>query len=341
MIEPRRVRSLRHYVPNGAGWHLALQQTWDPLRLVPGSMPVVIVPGYGMNSFIFGYHPRGVSLEGALVAAGLEVWRVDLRGQGESRSIGGGEDFGLEDLAVADLTATFDAVLERSRGEASRVAVIGASLGGTLLFSHVTLVRDHKVGAMVGMGAPLRWVRVHPLVRLAFGSPALAGAIRFKGTRKLASLTLPHVLEHTPWLLSIYMTPQHVDTSALSELVRTVEDPNRHINRQIAHWVRNGDLELNGVNVARALRDVTVPFLGIVPNADGIVPPETARFAYDAVGSSDRTLLEVGTGEVRLAHADMFISDHAEERVFSPVRDWLLERVAPRATQAAAAEGRA
>src|SRR5262249_2742551 len=95
--------TIEHTIPNGDGWHLSLFQTWDDRRFVPGRRPVLIVPGYGMNSFIFSFHPRGLSLEGYLAHAGFEVWRVDMRGQGRSRSVGGGDEYGLEDLALTDL----------------------------------------------------------------------------------------------------------------------------------------------------------------------------------------------------------------------------------------------
>lgn len=320
------MRSTRHFVSNRDGWQLSLTQSWDEATLRPGSRPVLIVPGYGMNSFIFGYHPRGTSLEGALVAGGLEVWRVDLRAQGESRSVGGGDRFGLADLAVTDLGAAIDGVLARTHTRADTTAVIGASLGGSLMFAHAAVVKGHRIGALVAIGAPVRWVKIHPLLRAAFGSPRLVGLVRFRGSRKLAGALLPHVLAHTPWLLSVYMNPEHVDTTALTELVRTVEDPNRHVNREIAEWIRSGELVVRGTNVARALGGIDAPLLCVVAKADGIVPPETAAFPYHAIGSADRTLLEVGTEALRLAHADMFISNHAHERVFSPVRDWLVAR---------------
>src|SRR5215217_590996 len=99
------MKTIEHLVPNEDGWQLSLSQSWDADRLVRGRSPVLIVPGYGMNSFIFSYHPRGPSLEAYLVEAGHEVWRADLRGQGKSISIGGGPDYHLEDLALTDLGA--------------------------------------------------------------------------------------------------------------------------------------------------------------------------------------------------------------------------------------------
>jgi len=320
------MQSIQHFVDNGEGWQLALQQTWDAALLRRDRMPVLIVPGYGMNSFIFGYHPRGTSFERSLVEAGLEVWRVDLRAQGESRSIGGGDEYGLEDLALTDLGCAISGVLERTATSATQVSVIGASLGGTILFAHTLMVPEHRVGALVSMGGPVRWTKIHPLLRVVFSSPALAGMVRFKGTRQLARAVLPPLLKHTPWLLSIYMNPEHIDASAVDELTRTVEDPNRSINRQIAHWIANKDLVLRGTNLTHCLPRLRAPLLSVVANADGIVPRETALYPHHHVGSQERTILEVGNAELRLAHADMFISNHARDHVFTPIRDWLLAR---------------
>src|SRR5690242_8776332 len=72
----------RYLVDNRAGWRIALSRYCQARE--PKSRPVLIVPGYGMNSFIFSFHPTGPSLVECLAARGLEVWTVDLRGQGRS-----------------------------------------------------------------------------------------------------------------------------------------------------------------------------------------------------------------------------------------------------------------
>jgi pimeloyl-ACP methyl ester carboxylesterase len=289
-------------------------------------MPVLIVPGYGMNSFIFGYHPRGRSFEAALVNAGLETWRVDLRAQGPSKSVGGGQVYGLADLAKTDLGAAIDCVLERTVTSRTSVAVIGASLGGSIMFAHAALVPEHRIGAMVAIGAPVRWVRAHPLVRAAFVSPGLVGMLPLRGTRAFAKTFMPALLRHMPWVLSMYLNREHVDLDSVDELTKTIEDPNRHINREIAAWVGRKDLLLGTTNVTHALRSIAVPLLTVVANADGIVPRETAEYAHHHVASRERMLLQVGSPTLRLAHADMFLSDHAEELVYRPIREWIAER---------------
>ena len=55
----------------------------------------------------------------------------------------------------------------------------------------------------------------------------------------------------------------------------------------------------------------------------GIVPPATAIFPHQHVGSPDKTLLEIGNSEERLAHADLFISNRAHVQVFEPIAKWL------------------
>lgn len=322
------MKTIDHLIPNGDGWQLSLFQTWDEDRLLSRQNPILIVPGYGMNSFIFSWHPRGASLEAYLAQAGFEVWRVDLRGQGRSRWGGGrgGDRYGLEDLALTDLGAAVSAVLERSRTGAEQVDVIGASLGGTLMLAHAVLNPGHAFGALVAIGSPVRWVEVHPILSLAFWSPALAGMIRLRGTRRLAGLALPLLARHAPWLLSVYMNAAITDTRAVGEMVKTVEDPNRHVNRQIAQWIREKDLVLRGVNIAEGLSAVVAPLLCVSAWGDGIVPRPTAEFSYRAVGSPVKQLLAVGSAEHAMSHADPFISNESQIRVFEPIAGWLRER---------------
>ncbi len=314
-----------HRVPNGEGYELAISQAWDPQKLVPGRPPVLIVPGYGMSSFIFSFHPNGPSFERFLADAGFEVWRVDLRGQGESERQGGSDVYGLADLARADVGAVVGAILDRTRTRMDRADVIGCSLGGTIALLHVALTRDHRVAKMVAMGTPVRWIKVHPMVRAAFFSPWLVGKVPVRGARSLAQVVLPQAARLAPDLLRVYLNPDIVDLGAAREMVRTVEDPNRHVNREIAQWIKDRDLRTSGVNLSDALRRMEEPLLVVIANGDGIVPRETAEFVLEASAARVKRRLDVGTPSLRMAHADMFVSNHAQERVFLPIARWLAD----------------
>jgi alpha-beta hydrolase superfamily lysophospholipase len=172
------------------------------------------------------------------------------------------------------------------------------------------------------MGGPIRWVKIHPLIKVAFSSPRLVGLLPLHGIRKLAGVALP-ALKHAPWILSMYLHPDIVDLSQAEQLVQTVENPNRHVNREVAEWLRSRDLILNGVNVSERVRALKTPLLTVIANADGIVPRESVLWPHMNAASERRDLLEVGTYSIPLAHADMFVSRHAPDMVFTPLADWL------------------
>lgn len=319
-------------IDNGQGWTLALGRFWDPARLDPARRPVVMVPGYAMNSFILSYHPQGRSMIRYLVDHGLEVWTADLRAQGASKRTGRarplhlGDPFGLGELALDDLPVMLDAVRRRTGSTAEGLDAVGCSLGATMLYAYLSHhPQDHGLGAFIAIGGPLRWDRVHPAVRVAFASGRVAGLLPFAGTRRLARAALP-LLSRAPGLLSIYMNAHEIDLSRGDQLVKTMEDPVPYINRQMARWVKRKDLVVRGVNASEALPGADVDVLCILANKDGIVPVEAARSVVDIMGPRRVEVLEVGTPERWYAHADLFIGPQAEAEVFEPMRAFLAAR---------------
>ena len=315
-----------HYMIDSAGgWRLSLFRARP--RTLRHPRPVLLVPGYGMNSFIFGFHPRGTSIEREFTDAGYEFWRVDLRGQGESFVARPGENplagIRLEDWATSDLSAAIEAVIGRSETGAKTVDVLGASLGGSITLAHAVLIPDNRLGAIVVIGSPLRWLDVNPIAELASRVPRLLGALKIRHTRALSLVLLPLLARFVPGALSAYLNPAHTDLSAAKEMVRTVEDPIPSINRQIAEWLRDRDLVLCGHNIASEIARVKNPLLSVVADGDGLVPQATARYAHDASGASVKEVLFVSDPEKPWGHADLFIANRAPEKVFAPVMKWL------------------
>ena len=318
------MRVERHW-PEGNGWALDVRRHWLPERLSSSLRPVLLIPGYCMNTTPLGFHPGGPSMIEFLAQRGFEVWTANLRGQGESRSLGGERNVGFGELALGDLPVCIEHVRAHTGAKSERVDIVGCSLGGTYVFAYLAHhPKAHGLGSVVGIGAPLRWEKVHPALRLFFASPAVASRIRVSGTRRLAGLALPLLARTFPQLLSIYMNASIVDLSRADELVKTVEDPIPKLNGEIARWVAAKDLRVKGLDVAEALRGVDCPFLCIVANRDGIVPHEAATSAMKAFDESE--LLAVGDDEIWFAHADLFISRYAQERVFEPLASWLCAR---------------
>jgi pimeloyl-ACP methyl ester carboxylesterase len=311
-----------HYVDNAAGWKLGLKRV--PPCGPRAGRPLLIVPGYQMNSSVFGYHPNGPSLEEHLASRGLEVWSVDLRGQGRSVRTYGSDQFGIEELAIRDLGAAIAYV--RGVTGSSVVDILGCSLGTALAFAHMACVPGAPIGCLVAMGGVVTWVHVNRALRLVARAPWLVGQLRMRGTRRLARVALPAIARVAPGVLSVYLNVASTDTSNADEMVKTVEDPNPVMNRQIALWIVRRELIVCGVNVSRALPQMKLPFFCVIGRQDGIVPPATAREVYEAIGSTDKAILEVGDAARPIAHADLFLARGAQDLVFEPIAEWLRTR---------------
>lgn len=315
-----------HEVDNRAGWRLSLRRV-GPAGGARAARPALIIPGYGMNSFIFGFHPRGLSMKDYLASRGIEVWSVDLRQQGRSVRAGGSDRYSLADL-TDDVGVAVDYVLAHTKTGSAELDLVGCSLGTALTFGYLALdeAAKAKVRCVVNVGGLVTWVKIHPALRAAFYSPRLVGAVRLRHTRELAGLALPLLARYAPWALSVYANVKSTDLSQAAVMVKTVEDPNPHVNREIAEWIGRRRLVLRGVDVSAALGSMKNPFLCIVANNDGIVPPETARAPFDAIGSTDKELMAVGDPTFPIAHADLFLSTGCQETVFDKLATFLTAR---------------
>lgn len=305
------------------GWRLDVRCYRHESAFDVTKPPLLFIPGYGMNSFILGYHPSDVSMVEYLASCGHEVWTANLRGQGDA-STHGTKDIGFAQLALIDIPTVRDHVLEHSQTEHQRVVWIGCSLGASMLYAYLAHhPEDHAAWSMIAIGGPLRWNKVHPLLKVAFRSPKLASLIPFKGTRKLAQLALP-VVRHIPDALSIYMNARRIDLSEPHMMTQTVDDPVPWLNLQIAHWIHQRELRVDGVTVSDVLSTIDdVPILCVIANKDGIVPPETALSVLDVMPAPHSEVIVAGDDRHWYAHADLFIGQDARRHVFEPMANWI------------------
>lgn len=300
-----------HEVATADGWHLRLERGVGEAG--PRGTPVVFIPGYGMNAWIFRYHPTAASFLEVLLQAGLDPWAVDLRGTSTSSAGPGAPPATLSGQALVDLPAVLAHICARSGAE--RVHAIGCSLGGSLLYAYA-IQPDHVLDRVVCVGAPLDW-GVGLRTRLLGRVLPVVGRVPLRGTRRFASVGLPLLAAAVPRALQIYLNPKITDVREARDLVLTVEDPVPSVNLAIGAWMRAGALHIGGVHVRAELHRFTRPLLVLHASGDGIVPEESALSVVGATGGPvEVQQVDHPSGEP-VGHADLFASDIAPERVFA------------------------
>ena len=298
--------------PTPDGWNLHFN------RVQGSGEPVLMVPGFAMNPFILGFHPRGKSFMHFVRDAGFDAWSVELRGLGRNKG-GRRRDVGLAERALLDRPRAIQHVRERTGAE--RVHLVGCSLGGSLVYTLLAHEPDAPIGHVISMGGPLWWKDPPALVRAFSRLGPVIGRVPMRGTRHLARAALPVISRTAPFLLKLYLNPDNVDLSQPDELVKTVENPAPRINRQLAAWIRAGRLNLKGLDIVEGVGKVHNPLLLVTGSGDGIAPASACVPVLEAWGGRSQHLHVDGPHP--WAHADLFIGHEAETKVFQPVVDFL------------------
>jgi polyhydroxyalkanoate synthase subunit PhaC len=69
------------------------------------------------------------------------------------------------------------------------------------------------------------------------------------------------------------------------------------------------------------LRKIRVPFLNVIASKDDIVAPFSSKALNDAIGSTDKTVLEFDSG-----HVGACIGSRAHKELWPKVAEWLKTR---------------
>ena len=100
----------------------------------------------------------------------------------------------------------------------------------------------------------------------------------------------------------------------IGEVYREIIDQVYRKNLLIKNKMRVGSNIIN-------LKSITVPVLDIVGTNDDLVPPSASTSAIDAIGSTDKKLIEFPTG-----HVGLCISSMAHEKLWPEVGSWIAQR---------------
>jgi len=289
----------------------------------PTRPPVLLVHGFAQNRY--SWHTSVRSPSAWLAARGWDVWNLELRGHGRSRSAGtsGAERF-------ADYV---DDVRRAASALPGRAFWIGHSLGGAAIYGASTQIAPSAAPrGVVGIGAIYK-----------FGQANTALNLLGRATHALRDTPMMQRLQVRTGLVGTLLSrlyavsdvagyafpvsgwwPGSIEPALLEErLINGFDWTSVRVWQEMSRWAATGEFEYDG-----AWRQTTHPLLVILGDEDHLMPPDDGRVAYDRSGSDDRTLLVLDDWKhgVHWGHLDLVLGRRAREVVWTAIADWMVGR---------------
>lgn len=329
------------YAYTDDGWKLGIKR-YRPRHPDPGKLPVVLCHGLGLNGTFWTITDN--HLPGQLAERGYEVFVVDMRGSGASRRVGpigrlnsglrqsflieiGNRRWTMDDEAFQDVPAILDYV--QAETGCDRLNWVGHSLGGMLMFPYLEMTPEpQRIATFVTMGAPAILVSA-PETAMLRANRNLRGLMWTMSTSRISR---PLMVYRPPGLDRIdrfYYSAENVDRGTINRFYGfTLEDPGPGALAQLDHYLEHGRLVSadRKVDYAGLLPKVRVPTLFITGESDVLAPMASNIATYEALGSTDKTLLRFGTvngHQGEYGHCDLVWSRHAPDEIFPAIAEWL------------------
>ncbi len=302
-------------------------------RLPPADAPplgyhaaVLLTHGFGQNRYT--WHLPGRSFVNHLARAGFDVFNLEFRGHGRSRTMGTRAAANADAYIHEDLPAALAEVLRISARP--RAFLVGHSLGGLVAYASAPALRESLLG-VVTLGAPYAFGQGNPVLL------ALTRALGFVLPRALGHAPLPMTLVQqmfsagrglwnspllpspirawAPGRFEAHILDEYLrlafDVATLGELLQTVA------SGSLGRWA-SAD---GSINYARAWEALDLPILVIAGSLDLLAPVASVRPAFDRSVSTDRSLQVF-----RLGHADLILGRDAPRSTWPAISAWLHHR---------------
>ena len=320
-----------HFAITPDGWRLALHR-YRP-RGAGSGMPVLLCGGYGCNRHFIDYDDT-YSLARFLARQGFDAWPIELRGRGLSRPTRTCHRPGawtFDDLARTDAPTALTYVAGTT---GRRVAWVGHSMGGLVLYACLGTQRAMAplMAAGVTVASPVVFPPTGQSLMARIGQLLLHVPIGDVVPQRLVLGALWHLVGESS--LAIGMNPRNVDRHAVGRaLRRAMSDVSRHKLQQLARWALEGEFASadRSTNYRAALANVTTPLLITAGSGDQIATPATVRMALDylppGVGEYDEFGRAHGRG-IDYGHVDLILGRAAPLEVFPAIGRWLAEHAA-------------
>jgi alpha-beta hydrolase superfamily lysophospholipase len=291
---------------------------------------VLLTHGFGQNRYA--WHLSNRSFVNYLAARGYDVFNLDLRGHGRSRTFGSKPAHCIDDYIREDMPAAIAEVQAISGRD--RIFVVGHSMGG-LIACAMAGRTPRPFAGIVTVGTPYHFgqgsAAMAFLMRLA-DLAASAGILRagpsgfpvraislfmqwYRFAWDASALPLPI----RPWHPGSFEKPLLVEY-----LKRTFDTATVGTLLQMARLAMRGEfVSLDGrENYSTAIESLDVPLLVVAGDHDLLAPPPAVRPLYDRSHSRDRSYRVFPFG-----HADLLLGKDAPASVWRSIEGWIADRL--------------
>jgi pimeloyl-ACP methyl ester carboxylesterase len=308
---PTPLTRMEYRAPDG--WRCSLR--FFPPCPGGGGEPVVLAHALGMDADVFRYG-AGPSLVSRLSEAGFSVYLFGHRGDADAVPPGANRGFCFDDLVELDLAAAVGVVAQHA--EFPRVHLIGHGLGGQMALALATR-RAAEVASVVALSTPVCFPDA-PAASKSMGWMAdnLPPHWRIP-VRALGPVVAPWIdAEHPGWLRA---TPP---SRVRGLLHHGVEDLPVALLAQASRWLSSGVFcdRAGALDYLEASVDAQAPLLLGVGRGDPWAPPHRVLPLGDRWGG-EWEILEFPD---HYGHLDPVTASDADQHVFGPVIEWLVER---------------
>jgi len=285
--------------------------------------PVILIHGFAQNRF--SWHTSIRSMSAYLAEQGWDVWNLELRGHGRSRSDPHGRV-----RAYADY---IDDIIRFATHLPEPAFWVGHSLGASVAYAGAAQqVEAARPRGIVGIGGVYRFGqrgRLLPaLCRLTNRLPSqqLVEQIQVNTSRtgRFLSACFPFMDTSAYWAPMSGWWPGSVEPELASERMSLGFDwIGVRIWQEMAQWGAS-----DAVPWDAAWRRTDVPLFVILGDKDSMQFPEDGRAAYDRSDSQDKTLRIFNDYDDRVhwGHLDLVLGKYAPAHIWPAVSDWMAER---------------
>jgi pimeloyl-ACP methyl ester carboxylesterase len=317
-----------HFPTTPDGWRIALHRHRPRRVAATAPTPVILCPGYGCSHRFVDFDERS-SLARHLAAHGFDAWVVDLRGRGLSRPTPAAArpwSWTFDDLAVYDVGT---AIAHVAGTTGRRVAWVGHSMGGMLLYAHLVLRDDPRVLAAVTIAAPVEFPTASNALIGRLGEILLDVPFGDTVPQRWALGALWMLLSRTT-ALDVGMNPENVDRRLIGRaLPASLADVSRAKLRQFASWSQRGVFRSadDTVDYRAGLSRVRTPLLLVAGAMDRLATPASVQRALDFLPPGEATYREFGRAHghtIDYGHVDLVLGRRAPAEVFPEIARWLV-----------------